>query len=897
MAIQNRSWLIPALLATLALAGCDLFASSDTRIDRAAKHMSEGDYSTAVIELRNALEKEPGNARGRLLLAEVSLQLGDTPSAEKEINRAGKAGASAGDLAPLQARLLETTGQWEALAKAMAAPIPGFNEAERLDYLASAQLALGDVTTALATLDQSLALKPTGDLALRVQTDHARVLAANGKTDDALREIDQVLAAQPGFPAASMLKSSLLITRGDVVGAEKALAAVPVGDPKARISARDKMTVLSALAEVQLAQNKVKEAGATADLLETVVPGSPVSLLMKGRVALAAGNADDAVTQFQKTLQRAPEFNFARVWLATAYLKQGNTALAETELQRVLQSAPDNVEARKLLAESQIRGDRAPAALETLQPLLAANTKDAAVYALVGQARLMEGDKDAAEATLEQGIEAAPDSAALKLSAAANYLVNGDRQRALELLAQVPDEQGGVRKRQLQVIALAAGKDKAVARLEIEALASRNPKDAELQMLAGAWLATQGEFADAEAYLKKALAIAPNDGRAMLGLSQLAAQRGDKAASKQWLEEWHKRDPQAAEATLRLARLAFANNDATTGMALVSQAVSASPKNTAVADAAGRVLLDAKQNDAALKYLGAASQLEPGNKVLLFDMARAQTALAQRDAARESLEKALSIDPNWPPAIAALAQIEVADGKTENALALAGRLKKALPNPAAGLALEGDIYMASRQFAKAVDAYAAGYKARPSAQLAIGEYRARRAADAKPYTEPLATWLKANPGDATIRSMLAEALQGEGRNAEAIVEYQRVVVDAPNNVFALNNLAVLYQRTGDKRAAETAKRAYDLVPDAPAIADTYGWILLQSGDTAEGLKLIRQAADNAKNVAEIQYHLGVALARTGDKAGGRKVLEAAIAAAGAGDAWKAEAEKELAALK
>lgn len=897
MAHLNRSWLVPAVLVTLALSGCDLFASPDTRIDRATRHMSEGDYVTAAIELRNALEKDPDNARGRLLLADVSLQLGDTQAAEKELRRAREAGATPGDIAPLQGLQLEMTGQWQALAEAMAAPIPGFDEARRLDYLANAKLALGDPGAALAALDEALALKPSGDLAPRVQSDHARVLASTGKADEAMTELDQVLTAHPGYPAASILKSSLLIARGDMVGAEKALAAVPVDDPKARVSVRDQITVLSSLAEVQLAQRKIDEARNTSERLAKLAPGSPVTLLMNGRVDLAAGDADGAVTEFQKALQRSPDFMFARVWLATAYLKQGNTALAETELQRVLQSAPDNVEARKLLAESQIRGGRSAAALETLQPLIAADTKDPAVFALVGQAQLMQGDQGAAETMLEQGIEAAPDNVALKLGAAANYLATGDRTRALELLAQVPDEQGGVRKRQLQVVALASGKDQAVARLEIEALAGRNPKDAELQMLAGAWLATQGEYADSERYLKKALELAPNDGRVMFGLSQLAAQRGDKAESKRWLEEWHKRDPKSSEATLRLARVAFAGGDTTTGTTLVAEAIASAPDNTAVADAASRVLLDAGQNEAALKYLEAASKREPDNKVLLFDLARAQTALSKRSEARVSLEKALAVDPEWAPALAALAQVNVADGKTAEALELAGRLKKALPNPAAGFALEADIYMASRQFDKAVSAYAAGYAARPSAQLAIGGYRARRAADQKPYTEPLVTWLKANPDDATIRSMLAESLQADGKNAEAIREYERVVASAPKNVFALNNLAVLYQQVGDKRATETAKRAYELVPGAPAIADTYGWILLQSGDTAEGLKLIRQAADNLKNVPEIQYHLGVALARTGDAAGSRKALEGAIAAAGAGDAWKAAAEKELATLK
>ena len=57
-------------------------------------------------------------------------------------------------------------------------------------------------------------------------------------------------------------------------------------------------------------------------------------------------------------------------------------------------------------------------------------------------------------------------------------------------------------------------------------------------------------------------------------------------------------------------------------------------------------------------------------------------------------------------------------------------------------------------------------------------------------------------------------------------------------------------------------------------------------------QLLRQAAEKAPREAEIRYHLGAALARSGDMARARQELEAAIAGAGEA-AWKAEAKRLL----
>ena len=95
--------------------------------------------------------------------------------------------------------------------------------------------------------------------------------------------------------------------------------------------------------------------------------------------------------------------------------------------------------------------------------------------------------------------------------------------------------------------------------------------------------------------------------------------------------------------------------------------------------------------------------------------------------------------------------------------------------------------------------------------------------------------------------------------------------------MALNNVAVLYQEAGDPRAVEMAEKAYALVPESGAVADTLGWILHQRGERTRALELLEKAAELAPQMAEIRYHLAVARAEAGDDPGARAVAEQLLA--------------------
>jgi Tfp pilus assembly protein PilF len=152
--------------------------------------------------------------------------------------------------------------------------------------------------------------------------------------------------------------------------------------------------------------------------------------------------------------------------------------------------------------------------------------------------------------------------------------------------------------------------------------------------------------------------------------------------------------------------------------------------------------------------------------------------------------------------------------------------------------------------------------------------------------------VRENPKDTVVPLYLADrALQAKDYKAAA-AGYQKIVAEQPNNVVAMNNLAWSLYELKDPGAIGMAEKAARAAPRSPAVADTYGWLLVESGDTKRGTEILGRAAKAAPNAHEIRLHYAKALIRSGDKAAARKELEAIAALTGESPS-KAEAAELL----
>ncbi|WP_157216287.1 tetratricopeptide repeat protein [Flavisphingomonas formosensis] len=207
--------------------------------------------------------------------------------------------------------------------------------------------------------------------------------------------------------------------------------------------------------------------------------------------------------------------------------------------------------------------------------------------------------------------------------------------------------------------------------------------------------------------------------------------------------------------------------------------------------------------------------------------------------------------------------------------------------------LVGDAYVATGNYAAAATAY------RDAANISFTEPVAlrlidalRRAGNSAGAVEVLNLFLSQNPQDVPAQLLAADVMLSNGQWDKAIniLESLRGRL-GDRDAALLNNLAWAYfSAVRMDQALVYAGKAYDLAPANPAVGDTYGWILFQTGrDRQKGLALLRKAAGQSPRDAGVRWHLAQAYAATGAGAQAKAAAQAALALPGFQDRAKAEA--------
>ena len=86
------------------------------------------------------------------------------------------------------------------------------------------------------------------------------------------------------------------------------------------------------------------------------------------------------------------------------------------------------------------------------------------------------------------------------------------------------------------------------------------------------------------------------------------------------------------------------------------------------------------------------------------------------------------------------------------------------------------------------------------------------------------------------------------------------------------------QQLKDPAAQVPAEQALRLEPDNAFYAGTLGWILVEKGETASGLRYLREARLRRPESGEIRFRLAFALAKSGRKQEAKEELAAALSA-------------------
>lgn len=903
--LQNRAATFAALCC-LALAGCGLGTSNETRISRAESLMAAADYRAALIELKNVVQAEPENVRARLMLARTSLQLGDPDAADKELRRALAGGAKPADAGRLIADVRLELGQYTELLAQIDSGELGLVEPQRSAYRGQALLGSKQIDAAVAAFRAALDADAK-DSAARVGL--AEALAAQGSFDAALAELDTALSNKPDDARASLVRGTIFAQRGQFAEAQKSLEHARE-HAAASLTVRQLGMLLATSTETQLARGDVEAARASQKELAQIAPEWAGTKILAARVALASQDYSTAAAELQRVVAAMPDAVSARFLLGATLLAQGRLNQAEQHLSKAVQLAPDNLEARKMLAQVRLQLSQPEAAMEVLTGAQSEDT-DAQFDSLVGRAFFQQGEVDRGVAYLERAAAANPEDRNLKLDLAEAYLRADQVEKALNILQPMRRLDENLRREALLLGALTNAKGVDAARAQADQWVGESPRNVAVLNLAGAFFVQHGDFAKARAvlgkaaeldadnvptllnwarleaaqgdfpaaakWLEKTLAADAGNVTAQLALAKLAIRQGDLATAKKRFGDMRSADAAAVEPRLQLLRLLLRENDSSGVTEVTRELQTLAKERPDVLNTMGSLYVEAKRYEEGLAYFRQATDIDGNNATYWMNTARAQLALGHRPAAREALQRASKERPNWLPPVAALAMLDVTENRRDAAINRVAALRKARPRDASVLVLEGHLYMALQQYEPAAAAFTAAGKLQNDASIAIKTYYARYMARQPGAIAPLEAWLKTSPEDQMVRNVLAQAYQQMDQKAKAIDQYQIIVARDARNAMALNNLAWLYQEVKDSRALETARRAYALAPNSQAIGDTYGWILVQSGDVAQGLKVLEKAVATGKPDPETEYHYAVALAKAGQRAESQERLTRLVA--------------------
>lgn len=873
---------------------------SEKYYEAAKDYLQKGDANAAIIELKNALQKNGGNVAARLLLGQIYLGLNNGPYAEKEILAAQRRGAK-----DLKTRIMLARAQLmqpSRLNDVLKTLDGEFNNAESLpDILVirgRAYLGLRRFDEAEAAFRKSEALRPDDTQA---KIGLAQSLVYRGDLKAAEKEVDEALARDDKSVEGLILKAELRRLSRDLPGAvanfEKAIALRP-DNSLARLGRAASLIDL----------NRDKDAQVDLDNVVARFARHPLAAYLNALIAAKKkdySGAQDALQAAGAALDR----HMPSIFLAGAIhyaLNQHEQAVSR--LSFYVSQRPNNIRARKLLGATLVRKKEPRQAIEVLTPIASKPDADAQLLTLIGSAYMQIGKFNEGAEYFSRAAEKAPDVAAIHTRLALGNLARGKANDAVAQLEHALDLDPGER-RAAMLLALVKmrKKDYDGALKAARTLRKTMPDNPIARNLEGAAQFGKGDIAGARKTFQDALEAhpdfhgarmqlaqidrhekkpdqararymqileqSPKHVGAMVALSELlqAAKNNDDAIA--WLKRAADTNPEAIMPRMRLVGLHGRLRQFKKALAVAQEMDRNVRDNASVIEVLGRAETTAGEVISAAATFARLAALRPKSARVLGLVAGAQIASKNLPLARDTLKRAIELDPKFLPVRIALIELETRDGKFNRAMKLATALRKSQSSSSVGDMLVGDVFMRQKKFEDATKAYEAGFAKSASSALAIRRYKARnRAGHTNAALAELKDWVVANK-DRAGRHVLASAYISTSRFDDAIQESEALLFDDPKNAVLLNNLAWLYQQKKDKRAVEYAERALKQAPRSAAVMDTLGWILLDTDDRSRGLDLLRKAKSLAPRHGDIHYHFAVALNRNGKKAEARRELQ------------------------
>jgi putative PEP-CTERM system TPR-repeat lipoprotein len=888
-----------ALAASAGIAACGS-KTADELVASAKTYLAKQDGNAGVIELRNALQKNPDLAEARFLLGKALLERNDPVGAAVELRKAHDLDYPDDLVLPLLTDALVKTGNFQQVLDLDSSSVLTAADAiaATKTAVARAHVALGDPVKAEQAVSAALQAKPGYSPALLLR---ARTLASSGNLDGAAKLVDDVLAGAPADAAALTLKGDIEYERHHLDGAVALYRRVLAGNPADLPANEALMVVLLEKADFDGARLQL-------DALTKALPGHPLVTYFRARLAAQTGELQAAEELVQEVLRLAPNDPHALLLGGTIATQRGEWTTAQQRLGKLVGQKPNVPLVRQMLARAYLRGGDPARALEVLEPLLQQASPGGRTLALAADAHMVIGDFRTAQQLFDRAAKLDSDSAVDRSGAALARVLGGDAEglRQLEAIA-ASDRSTNVD--MTLISALTSRRDYDGALKAIDRLEQKLPGKPLAPFLRGQILTLRGDLVNARPSFERALVIDPGYFPAIDRLAALDWREGKRDAARGRFEARLKTKPDDVLALVGLARLQEqAGAPKSEVAALFAKAVAARPKDgwarrqlvqyhlskrdyklalQAAQEAAnalpndpdllallGTAQLAAGEFNEAVSSFGKLAKLHPSSPEPLLGLADSYIASKSYDAAREAIERASALAPKSALVVQRAVTLDVLTGRFDSALSRARALQAQEPRSSAGFAIEGDLQSSRANWPAATAAYRAALQREPSSSgLAQRVYLSTRSSGSQSQADAFAAeWARTQPTDPQFPFFLAGLAIGEHKYGEAESQLKRSLRLEPDNAMTLNNLAWVLAAQNKPEALELAEKAYRLAPNQPLILDTLAAVLAERGQMQRALELQKKAVEIDPGAPGLRLTLARLYLKSGSKSDARQEL-------------------------
>jgi uncharacterized protein (TIGR02996 family) len=649
-----------------------------------------------------------------------------------------------------------------------------------------------------------------------------------------------------------------------------------------------------------LLAGQAEDARTRADKALALDPKSVKGQVLRANALAGMKDIDGAIKDIDEAIRLDPSQASSYANLGELQLAKGRKAEAEAAFKKAVETNPNDVTAQLAYANylwSTGKPQDAEAALKKAAALdpknLLANQALATFYAASNR-------RAEAEPYLKTFVELAGTGTS-KLELADFYITSNRASDAIPVLENLSKDQQfyAEAKTRLAALAFAQNKREEGHKIVDEVLA-KQPTNAQALLTKARFLIVERKMDDALIKTKAATVADPQSVMGHYMLGTIYSARSDVDAAAQEFREVLKLNPRAVPAQLQLAQLEMRRGGAASSVQLAEQAVSNQPQNPIA-----RLVL--------VKSLTAKGDLPRANdelNKLLKEYPNASPVHTQagvlamlkkdNEGARREFEKAYALDNKSNEAVAGLVALEVAGGKTPDALKRIDAQRAKTPNNSMLEVLAARTHIANRDMANAettlrkaieydssnLTAYAMlgqVYLQQKKMDQAIGEFE---------------SMTKQQPKNVAAHTMIGMILQTQGKNAEAQKRYEQILTIDSRSPVAANNLAWMYAEAGTNldQALQLAQTAQAALPEQPEVNDTLGFVYLKKDLATLAVPPLRVSVEKDPKNPVYHYRLGLAYSKTGDDAGARRELEASLKLSPTGPNAD-EAKKILAGLK